>query len=454
MHFLIFLVPLLPLAFAFRRSPGWLFLWIYVPALLLVPDGFRTVTAGIPKLSVNQAIIMTILPFALFHAWKRWRLSVTDALVFAMVVLMAVSEYEAAGYSEAQNLAFGMIASALAPYLVARLVIGAENLDVALARRVVILLFAIVLVSTFEFRFGWNPFLVLPGYLFPGQGTGWVTTFRYGFARVAGPYSHAILAGMMIVIAYRLQRWLQWGGHWEERFARFPRLPWKKSTIITAVLLAGSVMTIARGPWIGGALGAIPPLLGRLRDRRRAMIVAGALALVFVPAGYFAFQSYTDVAPGLAMTTSQQTAVYRKELMEKYVGIALDHALLGWGRNTWPKVAGMSSIDNYFLLLSLMHGLLVTAAFGALFLWQGVRLFRLGMREPAASNSLAFTFVGILIAVFVSIVTVYLGEQLVPMFFVVLGWSEVILQRGSAPAAAAVSHSREPLPAHAFRVMR
>jgi hypothetical protein len=448
---LIFLMPLLVLCYAFRRSPGWLLLALYLPALLLVPDTFHTVTNGIPKISVNQAIIVTILPFALARHGAGLRLCVSDALVLALVLCTAVSEYQAAGYKEAQNLTFRMISAALAPYLCARLVIGPERLDVALARRIVALMAAVVLVCSFEFKFGYNPFLALLGRLFPGQGEGWVTTFRYGFARIAGPFVHAILAGIMMALAYRLQRWLQWGGHWEARFAALPSLPWSKASVLSAILLAGAVMTFARGPWLGGLAAALLVMAGRARRRRQMLAWLGVAALLVLPLAYLAMQAYLDIRPGAAMTTSQESALYRKVLLDKYTAIAFDHAWLGWGRNTWPKVDGMSSIDNYFLLLTLMHGVLATLALLGLFAWLTVRLCCHAYAGPPQANSLTLTMAGILLAVLLSLLTVYLGEQVMPALFLLFGWSESLLGR-AAPGAAAPAPA--PRPAPRFRVMR
>lgn len=62
------------------------------------------------------------------------------------------------------------------------------------------------------------------------------------------------------------------------------------------------------------------------------------------------------------------------------------------------------------------------------------------MAEPVEANSLAFTFLGIIIAFFVSLVTVYLGESVVPALFLMLGWAEGYIQGngyrgiGSLPA--------------------
>ena len=428
MESIVFLAAVFPLVIALRSTVGRAFLLAYLPSLLLMPDTFHTTLNGIPKVSFNQAVGLTVLGFVLMRYGRLWRLSAMDLLVFAMVAAMSVSEYQAAGYKEAQNLTFAMIASGIAPYLIARLLIPAEKLHVATARQFVILIFAMSILSVYEFRMGVNWFLDAYKPFFPGQGS-WVPTFRYGFARVTGPFAHAILAGIIIAVAYRLQRWLEWGNHWESNFKTFPNLPFGKARIITLVLIICSIATIARGPWLGGFAGGLVLLIGRSKNRNAMLTKVLVIAALVLPPAYIGFNSYLDIKPGMVMTMSQESAIYRKELVEKYTDIALEHLPLGWGRNTWPKVPGMPSIDNYFLLLTLMHGLITTILFLCLFLWSGLRLLRMGMKEPASSNSLSFTFAGILVAILVSLVTVYLGEQAMPVFFLILGWAEAHLQQ-------------------------
>ena len=454
MYLLVFVVPFVALWLALRRSPLQALLAVYLPLLLLVPESFRATVQGIPKMNFNQAAIVPIALLAFARYARDWRPSVTDVAVLLLALIVAVSEFLAAGYKEAQNLMFATLASMAGPYMAARLLLDARDKDVAVARRFAILVFAAVIVGVYEFRFGVNPFLNTLGMLFPGQGLGWVTTFRHGFARVAGPYSHAILAGIMVVIAYRLARWAQWGGHWEPRFARLPALPLSKAALISLVLAAGSLMTIARGPLLGAALGAVVIMVGS-SPRRRQLLPAVAIGfVVLVPVGYMALMSYLDVQPGMAMTMSQESAMYRKVMIERYIDIAIEHTALGWGRNTWPKLPGMASIDNYFLLLSLMHGLVATGLLLFLFAWQGTRLFRRGMAEPHDSNSLALTFAGILLAVFVTLGTVYLGEQVMPALFLILGWSEAYLQRAPVRAAAAAHKGGVQIAPPRLRVIR
>ena len=146
--------------------------------------------------------------------------------------------------------------------------------------------------------------------------------------------------------------------------------------------------------------------------------------------------------------------MYRKVMIERYVDIAIEQAALGWGRNTWPKLPGMASIDNYYLLLSLMHGLVATGLLLFLFVWQGLRLFRRGMAEAHDANSLALTFAGILLAVFVTLGTVYLGEQVMPVLFLILGWSEALMQRAPARAAVSVRTAAVRIASPRLRVIR
>ena len=95
----------------------------------------------------------------------------------------------------------------------------------------------------------------------------------------------------------------------------------------------------------------------------------------------------------------------------------------------------MTSIDNYYLLLALTHGVCALLAFVMLLLWMSVRLARRGLALPRADPSalLAFTLLGIYLAIAVSVATVYLGLQAIPLLLMVTGWSEGMLL---APVAA------------------
>ena len=431
---------------ALRHGPGRALLVVYLPVLLLIPDGFRAITPGLPDPNFNQAALIPIVAVALLRYGRSWRPAPMDALIVLFAAWVGTSDYMARGYNDAQNLMFSMLFSVLAPYFVARWVISAEGLDVAVARRFVILVFGVALVGVWEAKFGFNPFHALIGSLFPGQGKGWVTTFRYGLARVAGPYSHAILAGIMLAVAFVLQRWLQSAGHWEARFVRFKALPWPKARVITAVLVLGMLMTVARGPWLGAAVAVAILAVGQAANRRRAMMIAGAVLAVGAVAGAWALNDYLDIKPGAAMSMSQESALYRKVLFEKYFDIALQSAWFGWGLTTWPKVRGMAFIDNYYLLISLMHGVPAMLMLVCMLLGSAVQCVRRGLAEAPGSHSPAFAFAGIFVAVFVALGTVYLGEQVLPTLFFMLGWAQGWLRHGTAASVRVDAPQPGPVP--------
>jgi hypothetical protein len=400
---------------------------VYIPVTLLLPEYYRWVLPGLPDPTFSEAAILPIAVVFLASALRLWKFSVMDLLVYGFALSIAVSEYQNAGFKDAQNLMFDTVASLILPYMLAKGLIEPNGLRVAFARRLSILIFGISVVSLYEFRFGRTPWQVILNQFFPGQGEGWITTFRYGFARVAGPYGHAILACLILVVGYRIQRWLEWNGKWEPRFAGVPWLNLSKARLITLGILAGIAMTLVRGPWLGAIAGGVVIAVSRAKHRKRAMsIVTGALVVIALPLAVW-FYSYASVGRVSARSESQETAAYRKELIDKYLDIALERKALGWGRNTWPRVPGMPSIDNYYLLLALMHGLVAVSFLVAITVAAFVRLVRFELRYPATPafrNALGFTLAAIYLGIAVTIATVYMGLTVVPVFAVLTGWSE------------------------------
>jgi hypothetical protein len=267
-------------------------------------------------------------------------------------------------------------------------------------------------------------------------------------ARVAGPFSHAILAGIMIAITYRLHRWLQQCGEWQR--APLPGmgwLPWAPDQAMRVALLAALFMTVARGPWLGALVGSGIAHVAMARNPRRALWLSLAGLLLGGLIGGALLATYLDIVPGQAMTMSQESALYRKVLFQKYFDIAIDHMWFGWGLTDWPKVPGMESIDNYYLLLSLMHGLPAMLLLVAMLLGGAALCLRQALREPPRSHSLGYTFAAIFVLVFVSLGTVYMGEQVLPMLFLTLGWAQGWLVAPAHPSARKSAVSAPTLPA-------
>jgi len=158
------------------------------------------------------------------------------------------------------------------------------------------------------------------------------------------------------------------------------------------------------------------------------MVIAILVVTLSIP-GFMWLKSWAGVGRENAKTVTQETAAYRWELIEKYWDIAVDHALLGWGRNTWPQVPGMPSIDNYYLLLAIMHGVPAVLLLWFVFVWMPVRLMLRGVRAPPGSEIrvLTFTLASIYAVYLVSLATVYLGGQTIQLLFIITGWAEGML---------------------------
>jgi hypothetical protein len=436
------------IAFFYAQARGVpaAFLDVYLPVLLLLPDYYRWVLPALPDPTFGEAAIIPIM--MLFLLKNKWRFSFTDFLIFGYAAAMGYSEYLNAGFSDAQNLTFDMLGTVVFPYMLAKGIIEPKNLGVAFAKRFVMLLFWISVISLYEFRFGRTPWQLILGRFFPGQGDGWVTTFRWGFARIAGPYGHAILAGLILIIGFRIQKWLEWNKRWEAKSRHFPSLPMSKTMAITVGLIAGVIMTMVRGPWIGGIIAAVFTWIGRSRNRKAALLMfLGGIVVIGIPVG-IVFNQYASVGRANAKTPSQETAAYRKELLDKYVAIAEEHAMWGWGTSGWPKVPGMPSIDNYYLLLALMHGVVSMGLLLLTMLTMTVRLTIRGMQRPPPAlrgGSLAFTLAGVQVAIMITIATVFMGGQVVAIWALMTGWAEGYLladrESGASETASAAAAS-------------
>jgi hypothetical protein len=149
--------------------------------------------------------------------------------------------------------------------------------------------------------------------------------------------------------------------------------------------------------------------------------------ILFIGKAYLA-----DTGDGQA-SEEKISAAYRTQLISRYQDIALRQSFWGWGTSTWPKLRDMPSIDNTYLLYTLMHGLPGLILYVLL---MGVSFTRLLRRALSSSDlrshdrALLFVLFGIGLTIAVSTAAVFLGEQLYPLLFLFLGWGEACLARG------------------------
>jgi hypothetical protein len=330
---------------------------------------------------------------------------------------------------------FNAVTEAFVPYAIGKLLLEPQR-D-RLVKRFVLLLFFACILSAWEYRMGSNPFMRTLSPFFPGESFAWKTQFRWGFGRVSGPFGQSELAGMMLFTGIALTLYLNHARLWEPKFRSFAWLPWSKSAWINATLILTLIMTQARGPWLG-CLAAIPiALVGRSKHVLRQAILTGVVLVTVGSIAFFAVKHYTS---GPVASDEQQTAAYRAELLTNYLPVALHGGAFGWG-SQFPQIAGQGSIDNEYLFVALTQGwvgLLSFCLLALLGLWNLARGAILNRDKQ--DRYFAFTLLGILVGLLVTIYTVFLGNQPYQLFFLILGWAQAVRR----PTLRSLSQAEQP----------
>jgi hypothetical protein len=190
-----------------------------------------------------------------------------------------------------------------------------------------------------------------------------------------------------------------------------------------------ALMTISRGPWIGGLAGAALTAAGNFKNRKLWLVLILAGFVVGGGLGKMALEAYTSVGEGEVLSGEAQTMLYRSVMLEKYNGFLEEKYFTGWGLTTIPKVKGMESIDNAFFLMALQHGVFAPACFIIIFIYAMISQIKFGLKTPTGQIPIGFTFTGIYLVCFISFSTVYMGAQTEPLLFLFLGWGESIKNR-------------------------
>jgi O-antigen ligase len=186
-------------------------------------------------------------------------------------------------------------------------------------------------------------------------------------------------------------------------------------------------MAGSRGPWMGTLFSY--PLIPISASKKffRNLLLYG-LAVVFVYGVVFnVLDAYTAGGRKHAENEQQEAAAYRRELIANYTPIVQMSPVVGWGAIDFPKVKGMESIDNAYLLLVVTQGFVGLTLFSLLCIRASWRLTWIGMRTKSREERVScFTLLAVLIGIMASISTVFLGMQVQQIFFLVLGWAEAM----------------------------
>lgn len=454
--YVVFIAMFLSVAVIQRRGIEAAFLWVWIPFFLALPFSFWVNIPGLPDPNFMQAAILPLLFALVRDRIHLIRIGPMEALMFLYIAIRLVADFLSRGYSDAQNYGFYLLTCVVGPYLLGRHLITDRRMDIATAKAFVAMFLIFFPMFLFEAKFWVSPVFKLLSPLFPDAGSG--LSLRWGIARTAGTFEHPILACIMVIVVYRLHRWLCWSGEWKQpqagllgRFQRWTaRAPLSFESQISLVLILMALMTISRGPWIGGLAAALLVAVGNARNRKRALglmivaLVGGAIV------GKLALDAYITPEQGAVLSGEAETMLYRKVMIERYQAFLMERMWSGWGLTGVPKIPGMESVDNAFFLMALQHGVLAPAVFVLMFVFAIVSQLKFGLQAPAGQTPIGFTFSGIYLMCFVAFATVYMGAQTEPMLFLLLGWGESVKHR-SAVSGTQENDASPPARSPAFR---
>jgi hypothetical protein len=435
---IIFLIPFfLSLFYLIKGRFDLAFLNVYLPCLFLLPSYYSIRLPHLPPQSPAEWALFP-LGIALLIARGRWPpLRRMDLWVVLFMMSLGASELLREN-SPKDGLALfaNTFLQMFFGYLVGRCLIE-PDLRVPTIKRIVLLFLCLTPAVLWEYRMGQNPWITAAQRVFHFQFGSFVQ-IREGHARVQACFGHAILAGIMFFIVFLLNASL--GDIYKRDKFRLGALfsSLERYHVPAVLLLLFLLLTRSRGPMIGAAVGYSILQIPKFRNIK---IGTALVALLLVIVGAFAisyFNKYTSVTDVSNGNEEQSSAAYRRELWVSYKPIIETGGWLGWGVLSFPKVLGQPSIDNYYLLVQLSQGkaglylfLLIAAEslFGA-----ARAAFTFRARE---SRYFAFVCIGALAGLFFSLYTVYLGEQVVQVCFLLIGWSQSLQDTGEVELAPA-----------------
>jgi hypothetical protein len=453
LEFLFIIPSFFSLYYVIRGQLSKAFLNIYLPCTFMAPYYFHFRLPHLPVLSAGGAALIPIGFSLLFRPKIKWKFCRMDLWVTLFVISYGLSEV-LREYSPKDGMILWITSfiEMFLAYIVGRQVIEPE-LRLETIKRIIFLFMLQTPFILFEFRMGQNLWLNTARNVFRLYDIGWFVQLRGGTARVASCFGHAILAGIMFVVAMGLNYYLVQIYKRDNRILG-PKMSWLQKYRIPFFLLPIFVfMTSSRMPMACAVVCYLLLQIPRFRNLKTGALLIGVILVVGSAGVYAKFQQYTNVAEDQVTDEAQSSAIYRKQLLEQYQPVLQAGGFLGYGALSHPVVMGLGSVDNNYLLTQLNQG---TFGLYTFYLIALDSVFGLAMCASRFKNKeslfLIFSLMGALIGTFVALYTVYMGEQLPQVLFLLLGWASSLQDTSVfAQRAGATAMNDGPEPKFRFR---
>jgi hypothetical protein len=415
------------------------FLWVYLPALLLLPHKYAIHPPQMPPISVAQGALIPIGVVALFRLITRGRPVFLDLLVVMFLIGTGVSEVlRERVMNTGIFVTTDTVVSILFAYAVGRTLIEPQ-LRSKTVRRIVLCVLLIGPFGLVEWRLGQNIYGIVAHRIFAGVELAPNVQIRSGRGRFSASFDDAEIAGIAIGMTLALNSWMHFLskkrpelgiGKWQRRMEKFQ--------VPGILLILYMLATQSRGPLLAFGAAWMLLQLRKFKHRKTAFLVVAIVLAVGGYVGYLRFLHYTNVATSVEISNEMQgSAVYRRQMYDLYQPIAEQGGMLGWSMLSRPVLPGMFSIDNEYLLLHIAYGTIGIT----LFLLIAAETFRhliaqLWKRQEEEDLVFTISMLGAMAVFWLTIYTVYMGEQLPQFAFLLIGWSRSLRPQARSTAVA------------------
>jgi hypothetical protein len=449
---LIFLLPgLFSLYFVLRGRIETAFLSVYLPVLLLLPDGYQIKLPHVPAISAAQFGLIPIGAVALYRLVMRGLPSFMDVLVGLFLVSITASEVlRERVVNDGIFSALTSFISIVLAYAVGRTLIE-PGLRFVTVRRFVILVLLVGPIGLLEWRMAQNMYGVIGERVFNLSTVRSAVQIRSGHGRMSGSFNDTELAGVAFGMTAALNAWLVYLRKWRPSANLGKRLSWLEKYHIPAFLLLLYIyLTQSRGPMLAVGVAYLILQISRFKNKKAASIVVAILLVVGAIFAFRYYSAYTNIDASAVVDEQQGSALYRRQMNELYKPIVDMGGWLGWGFLSHPILPGMFSIDNEFLLVHLAYGTsgYILYVLIALETFRGLimRSWKLLIPEDQA---FAISLLAAMAVFWISITTVYMGEQIPQIAFLLIGWIQSV-----RPGSVTASEVPEDATQHRFAFRR
>ncbi len=413
---------LLALLVAGTRSA---FLYVLLPVLLFSPTNFFFEMQHLPDLNFVDTAFLVLGLGMIAKELSHWRFTRSDLWLAIWTFSAGYCQYRMWSWNGVGLRMIDATMECVIPYMAGKLLME-SGIRLAAVQRFVTLLAVASSIGAIEYFFKKNPYTWLYSRFFlPGQWGGFPTQIRWGFGRLAGPYSQSEFAGLLLMTGLLLTLWLRSAGR--QGIESVPSAPMRAQEREPDPHPHPDHPIHDGSAWpLDWDTDRSPCSFHRTckKPLRRAVLILTLAVLVAAPL-YSAGKSYSAGAR-TDYGSERETTQYRAELIDNYIPLAKLGGAWGWGQ-PFPTIAGQTSIDNEFLYAWIVQGAVGLGSLILLFAETIATLTRLGIKTKSMNDrSLAFTLLGITLGAAFILSTVFLGAQSSQVFFLIVGWSQAI----------------------------